>query len=657
MLNERQRSLLAAHPQGALSQTIETVEAIADRSQASNLVLDDLVEFLKICNLLYRHGEPLINDNLYDSVFLAELQKRQPNHPFLTTVEPEPAFAGKTVPLPQRMLSTEKAYTKEAIEKWLKTVEKSAASLGIDPESLIFRGTPKLDGFAAFDDGTTLYTRGDGRKGTDITRVFDRGLIVGGSGKRGLGAGEIVVSQTYFSEHLADTFDSARNFQASIIKEKVLEEPALKAIQNHAAVFFPFSELPDWHGNAGGLLANFDDIVADLLTKVDFDVDGVIFEVTDEQVKTNLGATRHHHRWQIAYKQNVQTAEVRVLQVIPNTSRSGRVNPVAELESTRLSGALISRATAHHYGMVKAHGIGPGTLIELTRSGQVIPKIERVLVPQTPQIPEQCPSCGTALVWDSDYLYCLNSGHCPAQIETAMEHFFRTLANNDGFGEKTIAKLHANGINSVFEIYQITLDRLIEMGFRSQDGKNLLAKNLLEQLQRSRTEAIEDWRFLGAFGIYRMGLGNCERLLQHHRLLNIFTLDLPAITEIEGFAEKTGQAVVKSLALIKDDFFKLYALGFNLIPTPLQTESKVVDSPISGKTLVFTGTMRHGSRDEMIKQAKTLGAKTGTSVTGKTDFLITGDDTGATKLTAAAKHGVKILTEIEYLALINNPPT
>ncbi len=652
MLSAAQQEALEGDKLTKFSIAVERLEEIANARQAENLTNEELLETLKFCNLLYRIGEPIISDQIYDSVFLAELERRYPGHPYLHSVEPEPAFAGKTVALPQRMLSTEKAYTKENIQKWLTTVEKTAQNLGIEPKDLIYRATPKLDGFAAFDDGKTLYTRGDGRKGTDITRVFDRGLIVGGNGKRGLGAGEIVVTQSYFNAHLADTFENARNFQASIIKEKELEEHALQAIRNHAAVFYPFSELPDWSGTAEELMAQFEEIVADIHTKVDYDVDGVIFEVTDEHVKESLGATRHHHRWQIAYKQNAEIAQVKVLKVTPNTSRSGRVNPVAELEPTRLSGALISRATAHHYGMVKEQGIGPGTIIELTRSGQVIPKIQRVITPQEPQIPDQCPSCGTPLIWDNDYLYCLNSGHCPAQIETTMEHFFRTLANNDGFGAKTIEKLHAHGINSVYNIYQLTLEQLINMGFRSQKGKNQLAKNLLNQLQRSRSEAIEDWRFLGAFGIYRMGLGNCERLLQHHQLLDIFDLTIDDVTQIEGFAEKTGAAVVEALALIKEDFFKIYHLGFNLIATPLSHEQTQKSSPLAGLTLVFTGTMQHGSRDEMIKEAKRLGAKVSSSVTGKTAFLIAGADVGAAKTAAATKNNVKILNESEYLALI-----
>lgn len=626
----------------------ELIAQIATQANPQQLTDEQLLEFLQICNALYRSGERLISDADYDLIFLAELQKRHPHHPYLETVEPEVIAVGKTVALPEPMLSTEKAYTRSSIEKWLSRLEKAAKELNVDFSTLMIRATPKLDGYAAYDDGKLLYTRGDGRKGTDISRVFERGLIVGGNGQRGQGAGEIVVSQTYFNTYLADYFENSRNFQASIIKEKELEQHALEAIQNHAAVFFPFSQLPAWQGTAAEMLADFDHVAKSVYALVDYDVDGVVFElVGNEQIKKHLGATRHHHRWQIAYKNNVETAEVTVLSVIPQTSRSGRVNPVAELTPTKLSGAMISRATAHHYGMVKELSIGPGTLIELTRSGLVIPKIERVIIPKDPQIPDHCPSCGSELVWDSDYLYCLNTTKCPAQIENTIEHFFRTLANIDGFGQKTVEKLHASGINSVYAVYQLDMERLQAMGFGDKT-----AQNLLDQLQRSRSEAIEDWRFLGAFGIHRMGLGNCERLLQHHHLLDIFNLTVEDVMNIEGFADKTSAAVVECLAKIKADFMQIYQLGFNLTPTPLVAEQQQNISPISGKIIVFTGTMVHGKRDDMSKEAKRLGAKVASSVTGKTDFLVTGSDVGTAKIAAATEKGVQVISEEEYLALL-----
>jgi DNA ligase (NAD+) len=291
---------------------------------------------------------------------------------------------------------------------------------------------------------------------------------------------------------------------------------------------------------------DFEKIITDVREQVDYDVDGVILEITNPALKQAMGSTRHHHRWQIAFKNNEEKVIVEVLQVTAQTSRSGRVNPVAELEPTRLSGALISRASAHHYGMVKELGIGPGTVIELTRSGLVIPKIERVIKAATAQIPERCPSCDTSLFWDSDYLYCPNKALCSAQIEHTIEHFFKTLANIDGFGSKTVEKLHSFGIKSVLEVYQLDFEQLSSMGFGDKT-----AKNLLDQLLRSRTEAIEDWRFLSAFGIHRMGLGNCERLLQNIPLSEIFNLTVEEMLEIEGFAEKTAQAVIVCFKKLK----------------------------------------------------------------------------------------------------------
>ena len=650
MLTNRQKQLLDQHSVKLTALTIDKINAVCQHHTTVDSLSDaELIEFLAIANTLYRGGESIISDADYDFIFLTQLKLRHPHHPFLTSVEPEAAFSGKTVELPVRMLSTEKAYSVGEIERWLERIKKAAGEINKDFDTLIFKATPKLDGFAAYDDGTHLYTRGDGRRGTDITRVMERGLTIANHGKRGLGAGEIVVSTSYFQQHLADHFENSRNFQASVVKEKELEPHAAQAIRDQAAVFFPFSLLTSWEGVALELAQHLDDIVAGQLDAVDYDVDGVILEVTDAELKEYMGATRHHHRWQIALKENVETAEVAVVQIHPQTSRSGRVNPVVEVEPTRLSGALIRRATAHHYGMVKANGIGPGAVIELTRSGEVIPKIIRVIKPVTPQLPETCPSCGAALVWDGDYLFCTNSSACPAQITHTIEHFFRTLGNIDGFGSATIEKLYAYGIRTIPDIYQQRREDFEQAGFGPKQSENLV-----QQLQRSRVEQIEDWRFLAAFGIFRMGGGNCERLLARHKLEQVFDLTVEQIVAIEGFAEKTAAVVVRELQRIQPIFAQLFKLDFALEATPLVAELQESGeiSSIAGKLLVFTGTMVHGSRPDMQAQAKKLGAKVGSAISGKTDYLITGDNVGATKVAAAEKKGVTVLGEAEYFNLL-----
>ncbi|MDI1231648.1 MAG: helix-hairpin-helix domain-containing protein [Methylobacter sp.] len=650
MFTEEQKNILPRANIHLERLSEERVFEIAHRQVDEGTLSDnELVEFLKIANALYRGGHQIITDAEYDFTFIAELRVRHPSHPFLQVVEPESAYVGKTVDLPVRMLSTEKAYTHDEIKAWVGRIRKAANETGIEFSNLIFRVTPKLDGFAAYDDGQRLYTRGDGRRGTDITRVFDRGLVVANDGKRGLGAGEIVVRKDYFDEYLSPYFENTRNFQASVVKEKELEEHAAKAIIDKAAVFYPFALLPSWEKTYQELESDYENIITSAWNSVEFDVDGVILEICNDELKRVMGATRHHYRWQIAFKKNVENARVKVLRVLPQTSRSGRINPVAEIEPTRLSGAMIKRATAHHYGMVNANGIGSGAVIELTRSGEVIPKIVKVIVPAEPDIPEICPSCKSDLIWDGDYLYCTNNIECPAQIAHTIEHFFKTLGNVDGFGSATIEKFYNHGIRSVFEVYGKTTADFQGMGFGPKQSENLY-----NELIRSRLEKIEDWRFLAAFGVFRMGTGNCERLLSHHPLEDLFNLDNEHIVAIEGFAEKTAEFVVKGLNRIQGIFNSIYNLGFNLERTPLVLDSNFpeITTPISGKLIVFTGAMTHGSRSDMQAEAKRLGAKVGSSVTGKTDLLVAGENVGATKITDAEARGVSVITEEQYLALI-----
>jgi len=623
--------------------------AIATEKVDIRTVRDEvLLEFIIIANLLYRGGVPLVSDTLYDFVFLEELKKRNPEHPFLHKVEPEPSLSGKTVELPVRMFSTAKSYDFATVQRWARRIEKAAIENGTGFESLIFKATPKLDGFAAYDDGIRLYTRGDGRRGTDITRVFDRGLQVATGGDRGLGAGEIVVSRSYFRENLSRYFDNSRNFQASLIKEKELEAPAAEAVRCGEAVFYPFALLPDWQGVWSELADDFDQIIDELWDRIDYDIDGIVLEIVDSEIKAAMGATRHHHRWQIAFKRNTETAIVRVLRVVPQTSRSGRVNPVAEIEPTRLSGALIKRVSVHHYNMVREKGVGPETVIRLSRSGEVIPKIEQVVTPMQPQIPENCPSCGSKLVWDNDFLLCINNMKCPAQITHAIGHFFKTIGNIDGFGPASINKIYEHDIVTLSDIYTLSEEDFVKMGFGPKQSGNMVT-----QLRRSRSEQIEDWRFLAAFGVYRMGMGNCEKLLSTYPLEKVFELTREEVTVIKGFKEKTADAVLDGMKAVSLLFRELYSLNFTLSRTPvLISQREVKESFLTGKLVVFTGAMEQGSRDAMKNQAKKFGAKIGSSVTGKTDILVTGMRVGSTKIKKAEELGVRVISEQKYLELI-----
>ncbi|MDC9715251.1 MAG: helix-hairpin-helix domain-containing protein [Gammaproteobacteria bacterium] len=606
-----------------------------------------LADFCELANTSYRAGSPIISDQDYDFVYLATLKKRTPNHPLLKTVEPEGVgFSSDKVLLPEIMLSTDKAYSQEEIGKWLERIKKSSLEIDLDMHSIEIKATPKLDGFAGYDDGKHLYTRGDGKKGSDITRVFERGLQVYNDAKRGQGAGEIVVKKSYFEAHLTKDFEYPRNFQASLIKEKELDIMAKKAIVDKAALFAPFNQLPNWIGSMDELESQFEYIVQEMLDSVDFDVDGVVFEVTNDILKIQMGANRKFHRWQIAFKENKDKAQVKVLSVTPQVGRTGKITPVAELEPTLLSGATIMRATGHHYGLVKEQGLGVGSVIELTRSGLVIPKINRVLKSAEVDIPKNCPSCGEKLQWDADFLMCVNHDLCPAQVIGKIAYFFKVLANNDGFGVATIEKLYENNIRKVSQIYTLNAHDFTKMGFGEKTSENLVA-----ECRRSAAEQIEDWRFLAAFGVSRLGTGNCENLLKSCLLHDVFTLDLEKIASIEGFAELTAQAIIVGLQSIKDEFELLNQYNFNLEPTLLQEKLAGSSHHFSGKKIIFTGKMQ-SSRDEMKKYAKSIGVQVQSSVNTKTNYLVIGEKVGQKKIESAKKFGIEILSEMEYLAMI-----
>jgi len=616
-------------------------------SALNALTLDNLLITLKIANALYRAGSPVYNDDTYDS-YISELKSREPNHPYLSTIEPEVILDSKTVALPKKMLSTDKAYSFDEIKKWTDRLLKSASQVGVNEGDIEIRVTPKLDGYAAYDDGSRLYTRGDGVRGQDITRAFNKGLQVAQNGDRGLGPGEIVIKKSYFDSELSDEFENSRNIQAAIIAEKKVDPLVQTAIDEGACVFYPFSLIENWTGHFKDVLADFDNIVETIWNSVDYDIDGVILEVTNDAIKQDMGATRHHHRWQIAFKVNAESAEVTVLKVVPQTSRTGRISPVAELEPTKLSGATISRVTVHHYNMVKTNKVGPGAIVQLVRSGLVIPKIEKVIKGAEPQLPSECPSCSSHLIWESDHLVCPNKTDCPAQTENTLVHFFKSLGNNDGFGPKVVEKLHQFGIKRIHEIYQIERHQYLTYGFGDKTSRNLV-----EQLRVSREVEIEDWRFLAAFGVSRLAGGNCEKLLQHHTITELFDLSVDQMVKIDGFAQISAEAIVEGLANIKEEFFKVYELGFKLAQTPKFADQSNGDSPIADKIVVFTGTMTRGSRGDMEKQAKALGAKVAKSVTGKTSYLVTGEKVGENKINAAKDKGVEVLSEAQYLELIN----
>lgn len=593
-------------------------------------------------NQAYRRGQPLVSDPEYDAL-VEELRRLQPDHPFLQRVETEVFEARRQIRHPVPMLSTEKAYTREQLQRFVERVEKAARELGI--AGVLFRVTPKLDGLAGRDDGRIFATRGNGEVGYEISSAFAKGVVpVGG---RGLGLGEIVVLKSYFEKQLSADFVHPRNMVVGIVASDVLNAQAQKALQAGAVRFVPYNELPSWKGTGQEMVAKMEAITAELIKDLDYPTDGMVAEVTDERLRRHMGATAHHYRWQIAVKTRGETAVTRVTAIRWQVGRTGNVTPVLEVSPVLLSGATLRRVTAHHAGLVKAQCPGPGAVIEIIRSGEVIPKLERVLKPADRlDIPQNCPACAKPLSWQNDFLKCRNPS-CRAQIEQRIRYWFQTLSTADWFGIQTIRRMVAAGYDTLEKVYSLTQDDFAAMGFGP-----VQSRNLAEALALSRTQPVEDWRFLAAFGIQDLGKGESRRLLTFFPLEELPEVRAEEIEKIHGFGKKTSESITGGLAAILDTFRHMLALGFNLQITAPADENKQHASPLAGKGVVFTGKMKHGSREQMQNTARRLGAYVQSAVSTRTHYLVCGEKVGPTKLEKARRLGVSILSEDAYMALL-----
>ena len=605
--------------------------------------IEKLVAELQKHNRAYRSGAPLISDDDYDGL-VEKLRLADPENPYLYRVEPEVFSSRREIRHPQPMLSTEKAYTQEALARFVARVAKSAGEIGL--EKVLFRVTVKLDGLAGRDDGRSFVSRGNGEVGYEISSAFEKGVVP--EGGRGHGLGEIVMLKSYFKAHMQGVFEHPRNLVVGIVTSDKLNEHAQKALSDGAVHFVPYVTLPDWKGSGADLVDNLNTIRADLLAGVDYPMDGLVAEVVDTRLKAHMGATSHHYRWQIAIKTKGATAVTTVERLTWQVGRTGNVTPVMEVAPTTLSGATIKRVTAHNAGLVSKQKIGPGAEIEIIRSGEVIPKLEKVLSPALKVLlPRTCPSCRTPLVWQNDFLKCPNRTLCRCQVIQGIVYWFRTLGTADWFGLKTVEKLVDGGYDCLERLYTMTAEEFARLGFGPVQSVNLAAAAVT-----SRTKAVEDWRLLAAFGIPDLGKGDSRKLLGFFRIEELPDLGAEDIAAIHGFGDITSRSITGGLAYIQDTFRHMLALEFNLIRTPLAAEQETIDSPVKNKGIVFTGKMQKGTREQMQARARALGANVQTAVSGKTDYLVCGENVGQAKLAKARKAGVRVISEADYLDLV-----
>ncbi|ADC73181.1 DNA ligase (NAD(+)) (plasmid) [Thioalkalivibrio sp. K90mix] len=641
----------------ALESTVmdDTVELPTGFKHPRDCTVDELATACERLNASYRAGQPLVPDAVYDHLFIATLSEKDPEHPFLKAVEPEgEAFEGDTVKHDTPMLSTDKAYTEDELRRFLGRVEVAAEALGIRSETLTFRMTPKLDGIAGMQrpDGR-LVTRGNGFAGADISHAFERGLRTP-DGSMEPGPGELVLEEMFFQDEIRVAFGMPhpRNFVAGFVGADTVKPHHQKAADAQAIIFFPYRQLPAWQASAAVVMASWQERMEALRQAVPYRTDGVVLEVTDETVKAHMGSTSHHHRWRVALKTKGEVAHVRVRDIRIQTGRTGRITPVLEFDPVLLTGARISNVTAHTAANLAQQGLGVGAEIEISRAGDVIPKLERVLEPASePMTVTHCPSCGHEAEVEGEYAVCPNTVGCLAQAEARLRHFFHVMGNADLFGPKTVEVLVENGHTDLRGLFDLNAVAFVSMGFGPGQ-----ASNLVRELARCLREAVPDWRFLAALGLRHLGRGDSRKLLAVYPLESITNLTAEDIAAVEGFGPITSASIAEQLQEQRERIEAMIRLGFNLERTPLAGEGAAAEGPLAGQSIVFTGTLTLGSRGELEEQARGLGATIQSGVNSKTTILVCGEKAGSKRKKAeainekAGKEQVRILDEAAWAA-------
>ncbi len=392
-----------------------------------------------------------------------------------------------------------------------------------------------------------------------------------------------------------------------------------------------------------------------------YDIDGIVYKVNDLNLQGRLGFTAHAPRWAIAHKFPAEQALTQVEKIIVQVGRTGVLTPVAQVSPVNVGGVLVRRATLHNFDEIQRKDIREGDMVVLQRAGDVIPQIVGVQLQKRPLnshpfvIPTCCPVCGSPAKKEEEdaFLYCTGGLSCPAQITERLKHFIsKDALDIEGMGDKNIDLFYELGwIKTPADLWHLE-GKKFDLMRREGWGKKSV-DNLFESLNKVK-QGVELDRFIYAIGIPEIGL-NTARILartfttwSHFQEQMIAPEALNTLCQIEGIGEVMAQKIV--------DFFSnphqltlLQDLTQILPIRPYHFVTK--QTPLTGKTVVFTGTLSL-SRSEAKEKALQAGAKVSSSLSSKTDYLVIGADPGK-KVDQARELNVAVLTEEEFKNMLD----
>jgi DNA ligase (NAD+) len=644
--------------------------------------LNDLRSRIREANYKYHvEDAPVISDEEYDAL-MAQLKAIEADHPELITPDSPTQLVGgapqasfNTIRHPTQMMSLDNAFNRADIERFEASIRRALAYQG----DLEYLAELKIDGLSInlfYENGTLLWgaTRGNGQEGEDVTFNL---LGIAGIPKTIKNApttlevrGEVYLSKAEFErinaerEELGEPlFRNPRNAAAGTLRQLDAKIVAKRKLQ---AYFYGVgswrsvsartqSGLLEWleaHGfrvNPLREVVKNADEVETLMERwrkerprLEYDADGAVLKVNSLPLHEELGSTSRAPRWAIAYKFPAEEVATTLKGITWQVGRTGKLTPVAELEPRIIEGTEVSRATLHNPGYIGDLDLRIGDRVLVHKSGGIIPEILRVLLDERQEglvpyeIPTHCPECNSELVMDGANLRCVNPA-CPAQqLERIIYYGSRTAMDIEGLAVKTVEQLVEAGlVKGIPDLYDLTQEQLLELeGFAK-----VSAQKLVDAIQDSKNRSLA--RLLVALGLPHVGRRTATILERAFpsldKLQSARAEDLEAIHDI---GETTAIAIYEALhnPFMEQLIDELQARGIDP-----KAEQIVLGDALKGKTFVLTGTLSE-SRELVKARLESLGAKVGSSVSKKTDYVVAGESAGS-KLQKAEELGVKVLSE------------
>ena len=385
--------------------------------------------------------------------------------------------------------------------------------------------------------------------------------------------------------------------------------------------------------------------------------DGVVLKVNSSRQQRNLGYTAKSPRWAIAYKFQAERACTRLNMVTYQVGRTGAITPVANLDPVQLAGTVVKRASLHNADIIEGLDLHIGDMVYVEKGGEIIPKIvgvdmdARFMVGDKVRFIDKCPECGSPLTrYEGEAAhYCTNDTACPPQIKGKIEHYVsRKAMNIDGLGAETIDQFYQEGlIHTIADLYTLKapdIARLERMGKKS-------ALNIMEGIRASKEVPFE--RVLFALGIRFVGETTAKTLAKAFRSIDALAkASLDDLMQVDEIGARIAESIIRYFAdeRNREQIERLREAGVRLEMEELDM-SEYTDK-LEGKSIVISGVFTHHSRDEYKEIIEKNGGKNVGSISKKTSFILAGENMGPAKLEKANKLGVSIMTEDEFLKLL-----